>query len=178
MFKKLFSRNKVHLDKKDITNFDKVTDLVVWFIKNDSLVSEVNSRTNHIIFSEGYRPQPELKNFNPEVKDLLEWFCIKVFLELNFLKDSNQKEFEEFIDMLSEIEEKALTQTMKIGIKYNFNFDQYIYETEIEKIDNLEEKELFKIYWLTNTIVSSEVRILAYLYSQYFSKRYIIKDKV
>jgi hypothetical protein len=173
----MFNKKEARLDRKDIPDFDKVIGLVVWFIKNDKLVSEVNSRTNHIIFNEGYRPQPELENLNAKANDILDWFCMKVFLVLNFLKDSNKKEFADFIDILSEVDGNSLVQTMEIGMKYDFNFSNYIYELEIEKVSNEEERGLLKVYWLTSTVVSSEVRILAYLYAQYFGEPYQIKAK-
>ena len=173
----MFNKKEARLDRKDIPDFDKVIGLVVWFIKNDKLVSEVNSKTNHIIFNEGYRPQPELENLNAKANDILDWFCMKLFLVLNFLKDSNKKEFADFIDILSEVDGNSLVQTMEIGMKYDFNFSNYIYELEIEKVSNEEERGLLKVYWLTSTVVSSEVRILAYLYAQYFGEPYQIKAK-
>ena len=131
----MFNKKEARLDRKDIPDFDKVIGLVVWFIKNDKLVSEVNSKTNHIIFNEGYRPQPELENLNAKANDILDWFCMKLFLVLNFLKDSNKKEFADFIDILSEVDGNSLVQTMEIGMKYDFNFSNYIL-TKTNELNN------------------------------------------
>lgn len=176
IFQKLFNLTKPILKKEDVSNFEKVTRFVTWFIKNDQFVKVISNRSNNIIFNEGYRPKSGNKN-NPEsvdseISSLTEWFIVKIFIDINMLKGVTGEEFRQFIDILQESGEETLITIGEITQKHNINFEDFIYEKEIEKIPVGTEREWFKINFLDDGVSGAEVRILAWLYHEYFNEWY------
>lgn len=179
--KKLHSQQRFTLNKKDITNFEKVAEFVVWWIKNEPIASVISGRSSNIIFNEGYRPKLVNQN-NPElvrqdINSLAKWFIVKVFIDLNILEDVAKDEFMKFIDILDEASEETLITAGNMGIKYDINFDNFVYEKEIEKISEESERNLFKANFLSDNVLAAEIRILAWLYYNYFGEWYQLRHK-
>jgi hypothetical protein len=174
----LFGPKRPTLRKSDISNIERVDEFVLWFIKNDPIVKGISNPSSNIIFEEGYRPKSGTLN-NPEsfadVNTLTEWFVIKVFIDLNMLKDATKDEFKQFIDILDESSTETLSVTMEIAMKYSVNFESFIYGREIQKIPTGTEREWFKVNFLGDNVLSAEIRILAWLYHEYFGEWYKIK---
>lgn len=167
------------LKKEDIPNFNKVAIFVKWFMKNDELVTISNPSTN-ILFDEGYRPKSGMPNdpesINPNISNVEEWFITKIFLDLNMLKDVTKEEFMQFIDILNEASTETLITVGRIALKYNLDFENFVYEREIEKIPAGIERERFKENFFTDSILASETRILGWLYHEYFGEWYLFKE--
>ncbi len=92
------------------------------------------------------------------------------------LKNANKEEFRQFIDILDEAGEETLITAGKIASKYKLNFDNFIYEKEIEKIPAGTEREWFKINFLDDNVIGAEIRILGWLYHAYFGEWYKLKE--
>lgn len=181
ILKKLFKSKRPILKNEDIPNFEKVTKFVMWFIKNEPHVNVISNRSSNIIFNEGYRPKSGTENnpelVNPNINSIAEWFILKIFIDLNKFKNVNKNEFRDLIDALDETSQDTLITTSEIASKYNINFDHFVYKREIEKIPDGPERELFKSNFLADNVLAAEVRILAWLYHEYFNEWYKIKEK-
>lgn len=182
IFKKLFNKGRPVLKKEDISNFERVTEFVTWFIKNDEIANTISGHSSSILFREGVRPitgdQNDPASIKLDINNLPEWFIIKMFIDLNKLKDAGKNEFEQFIDFLSETSMETLVIVGEMGIKYNFDFNHFVYEKEIEKIPDGWERTSFKTNFLSDNVLSAETRILAWLYHNYFDEWYKPKEKV
>lgn len=181
IFNKLFGIKRPVLKRNAISDFEKVAEFVIWFIKNEPIANAISNRSSNIIFNEGYRPKLGAEN-NPksvetEVNSLAELFIIKVFIDLNMLKDTTKEEFRKFIDSLAEAGKKTLITAGEISRKYDLNFGNFVYDREIEKIPTGIERELFKINLLEDNVLGAEIRILAWLYHKYFNEWYQIEEK-
>lgn len=181
IFQKLFSQKRPTLKKNDIPNFEKVAEFVIWFIKNEPIANAISNRSSNIIFNEGYRPKSGTQNnpesVKPDINSLEEWFIVKIFIDLNMLKDANKDEFRQFIDILDEAGRETLITAGEIATKYDLNFESFVYEREIEKIPNGAEQEWFKINFLDDNVLGGEIRILAWLYHEYFAEWYQLREK-
>ncbi len=181
ILQKLFGSKRPSLGKADIPSPEKVAEFVIWFIKNEPFVNVISNRSSNIIFNEGYRPRagdvnnPE--SVNPNISGLAEWFITKTFIDLNILKDATKDEFILFLDMLGEVGDETLITSGTIGMKYGFKFENFVYEKEIEKIPAGPERERFKVNFLEDNVIGAELRLLAWLYHEYFGDWYQIKEK-
>jgi len=180
IFQKLFGSKRPILKKTDIPSFEKVAEFVAWFMKNDSHVRTISNPSSNIIFNEGYRPKSGTENspesINPNINSLAEWFITKIFVDLNMVKDASKDEFKQFIDLLDKASTETLITAGQIATKYDFNAARFVYEKEIEKIPAGEEREHFKVNFLQDNVLSAEIRILAWLYHEYFGEWYQLKE--
>jgi hypothetical protein len=65
-----------------------------------------------------------------------------------------------------------------ISMKYDLNVEgRFYFETELAKVPDGPEREEFKQCWLNYFIVSTELRILVWIYGQLFNTPYIIPEK-
>jgi len=175
-FQKSVIPKRPTLNRDQILSFEEVSKFVIWFILNEPFVNTLSNR----IFNDGYRPKTGTQN-NPEsfaqqIKTLPEWFGIKIFIDLNYLKNADESEFKQFIDILDEAGEETLITGGEIAIRYNLNFQNFEYEKEIEKIPLGFEREKFKINLLNDNVYGAEIRILAWLFHEYFGKWYKNKE--
>lgn len=178
--KKFFKAQMPTLSKNDIEDIEKVRQLVSWFIQNDPNVSVVSSRSSNIIFNENIKPHFE-QDGNPDdfvsnIESLSEWFVTKIFIDLGKLKDASKEEFVQFIDSLCDLSHNFLISAGEVGEKYNLSFEGFIYENEINKIPNGKERERFKENFLKDNVISAEMRILGWLYHEYFDDWYRLKE--
>jgi len=172
-----FFNKRPSLKKEDISDADKVAEFVMWFLTNEEIVKAISNLSNRVIFGEGIRPlmgdssNPE--KIYPNIKSIIEWFMFKVFFDLNnYLKNAKKEEFELFIDMLDKISGEALVVYGDIGIKYKMDFNNFVYEKEIEKILDDQERAIFKTNFLSDNVLAAETRILAWIYQDYFNEWY------
>jgi hypothetical protein len=177
-----FTKKRPVLVKEDIANFDKVAEFVIWFIKNEPIANTISGPSSNIIFNEGFKPLTGAKNnpelFKADIGSLSEWFIVKIFIDLNeTLKNATKDEFEQFIDSLNKINGETLVTYAEIGIKYDIDMNNFVYRKEIEKIPEGSERMLFKGNFLSDNVLAAEIRILAWLYYNYFGEWYKPKEK-
>ena len=181
IFQRIFGQKRPAIKKDDIPNFEKIAEFIIWFIKNEPVVSTISNQSSNIIFNEGYRPKSGTQNnpesVKPDINSLAEWFIVKVFIDLNMLKDATKEEFRQFIDILDEAGRETLITAGEIATKYDLNFENLVYEREIEKIPAGTEREWFKINLLDDNVLGAEIRILAWLYHEYFGEWYQLREK-
>ncbi|HUU41156.1 MAG TPA: hypothetical protein VMW42_09455 [Desulfatiglandales bacterium] len=181
IFQKLFGQKRPVLKKDDISNFEKVAEFVIRFIENEPIANAISNRSSNIIFNEGYRPKSGTGNnpesVKPDINSLAEWFTVKVFNDLNMLKETTKDEFREFIDILDGAGKETLITAGEIATKYDLNFENFVYEREIEKILAGTERERFKMNFLDDNVSGAEIRILAWLYHEYFNEWYQLREK-
>lgn len=165
------------LKREDISNPERVSEFVTWFIKNEPIANTISGPSSNIIFNEGVRPLTGAENnpesLTPDINSLAVWFTIKIFTDLNkYLKDAKKDEFERFIDLLDKTSGETLVTYAEIGIKYGFDMEHFVYEKEIKKIPDGWERVLFKTNFLSDNVLAAEMRILAWLYNDYFGEWY------
>jgi len=181
IFQRLFGQKRPALKKDNIQNFEKVAEFIIWFIKNEPIANAISNRSSNIIFNEGYRPKSETQNnpelVKPDINSIAEWFIVKVFIDINMLKDATKDEFRQFIDVLDEAGKETLITAGNIATKYDLNFEKFVYEREIEKIPDGTEREWFKRNFLDDNVLGAEIRILAWLYHEYFGEWYQLREK-
>ena len=180
ILQKLFGSKRPPLRKMDVPSFEKVAKFVAWFIKNDPFAKTISNPSSNIIFNEGYRPKLGTQNspesINPNISTLTEWFITKIFIDLNMVKDTSKDEFRQFIDLLDKASTETLITSSETAIKYNLKATRFVYEKEIEKIPPGEEREHFKVNFLHDNVLGAEIRILAWLYHDYFGEWYQIEE--
>lgn len=174
----LFSNKKPILQLEEISNLQKVKDFVEWFLKHENFVTTLLEPSNNTIFNEGYRPLSDERN-NPEkitnkITNLEVWFVSKMFIDLNFLKNLSKEEWVNFIDELDKEGEMTLIKSAEIVRKYNLDTEHFIYHREITKITNEKDLVDFKKNFLQDNVLGAEIRILAWLYLNYFNEPYKI----
>lgn len=174
------TKNRPTLIKSDIKNFERVSEFVQWFLINEPIVNALSNPSNNILFNEGFRPISNMVNnpeyFKTDYKSLSDWFIKKLYLDLNMLQNSNKVDFSKYIDTLDDEGKKTLIICGQISMKYDLNFESFIYDKEIIKIPEGEEREQFKQYFLEDNIIGGEIRILAWLYHEYFGEWYKVKE--
>jgi hypothetical protein len=181
IFNKIFGSKRPVLPKEDISNIEKVMEYILWFIKNEPITNVISFPSSNIIFNEGFRPISEEYNdpysINKDISNLIEWFVIKMYLDLNHLCDASKDEFRIFIDFLDDQGTETLKAAGEISVKYDLNFENFIYKVEIDKISDENDKEIFKQNYLADNVIGAEIRILAWLYYEYFNEKYAIRKK-
>ena len=100
-----------------------------------------------------------------------------MFIDLNKLQCVTKQEFLDFIDKLDDEGKETLMTGGLISVKYDLSFDNFVYEKEIQKIPIGEERDLFKSSFLSDNIIGAEIKILAWLYHEYFNEWYNISEK-
>lgn len=173
----LFSKsNPPTFSRNDIGDNEKLVNIVFWFIENDKFVTAIKNRNSNIIFSEGYRPiifkETNPEDFKKDIPTFIEWFMIQISVDLNGLKNVSKERFKEFIDVLGKMGDKTLITSGEIAHKYKLDMERFNYDVEIEKIPEGKEREEFKYNFLLDNAISAEMRILAWLYNEWFSEQY------
>jgi len=159
----------------DIPNEKKVAEFTVWFLKNEKFVNTLSAPSNNAIFNEGYRPLYD-KNNNPEdiihTDNLVSWFIVKIYIDLNSLRDSPKSDWKKFIDALVHQGKDTLMKSARLAENYHLDLNHFIYEKEMRKFSVSQDMEEFKTNYLRDNVIGAEIRILAWLYLNYFSEQY------
>lgn len=164
---------RMTISRDEVSDESKVKNFVNWWIQGDKFVKSIKNRSTSIIFNEGFCPKIIGKNpwqYKNKYKNLSEWFIAKIYLDLQELKNYEKKEFKKFVDTLAE--DTSILVGGEIAYKYNLNFENFIYEVELRKIPTEEERKTFKKYYLDDIVISSEARILGWLYYEWFGEKY------
>ena len=93
----MFGQRRPKLIRNDIPNQEKVFTFLAWFIENDQNVKVVTNRSCNLIFNEGFRPRL-IKDFGSkeieyDCNNIIEWFLLRIYCDLNGLKECHEKEF-------------------------------------------------------------------------------------
>ena len=178
----------------NFTNIPHLEKLLLWFLKNDKQLQIINSKAIHTLFNEGRRPECE-ESESPEnlvkkvndpqgVKTIERWLALKVFLDLiaisTVVEDTQhdlKKVFEKRIDYIEQQTKKTLITAGEIAGKHNLYVEHNLdLETELAKNKTEKEKEDFKQNYLADALISSEARLLGWIFKELFNENYQIKD--
>lgn len=168
------------LSQDETLDEDKVSEFVKWFIKNDPFANVISNRSANIIFEAGYAPIVPL-GYNPSkdkrFDNLTDWFLAKLVQDIKNLREASETDFKDFLDKLGDASSKTLITHGVIAHKYYLNFEKFVYEKEIQKIPAGKERELFKQNLMDDDILGAELRILGWLYHEWFGDWYKIPEK-
>ena len=178
----------------NLINIPHLEIVLLWFLQNDKQMQTINSEAIHILFNEGMRPDcdkdndPDIlikeANDSQEANTIERWLVLKTWLDLiiatKMAKNTQidfKEAFEKIIDYIEKQTESTLIIAGEIANKYglNVNVDLNL-GVELSKIKTNKEKENFKYNYLSDSILSSEVRILAWIYKDLFNENYQIKE--
>jgi len=165
----------------------------LWFLQNDKQMQIISSEAVHILFDEGIRPKCNEDN-NPDVlvkkvnnpqgaKPIERWLILKVWLDLivtaKVSENTNmslKESLEKRIDYIEKQTEKTLITTGEIAYKYGLSVSLNLdLKAELSKIKTDKEREDFKYNYLSDSLISSEIRILGWIYKELFNENYQIK---
>lgn len=170
------------ITNETIRNEERLTVFVSSFIKKDFQASTLLNPSNMALFAQGYRPKIGLP-YNPEAggqkfDDLQKYFTRKICLDLKNIKHLNQSNFQNFIDQVGRWADQTLICAGEISGKYDLNVEgPFNFETELAKVPNGAERERFKQCWLNDFVLSTELRMLAWIHEQLFNTPYIMPEK-
>lgn len=167
--------------------------LLLWFLKNDPRVAIVASETITQLFSEGYLPD-SLPDNDPKklledqsagefkIENQLVWIYARLWLDLVVATKAVEEQGIEFdkalegrIDVIEKQTADTLLRAGELVVKYGLDPVVKDLDKELSKILTEEERETFKKNYLADTLVSTEARLLGWIYKDLFKKDYKIK---
>jgi len=178
--------------KTNLQNYTMVPHLqglLSYFINSEKQMSLLYSESIKNFFINGYIPESEEFNNPEKLKDMVDismpanWLLARIWLDLVQLKTISEKtnvsleqSFEFFLDYFEPKTAQTLINCGTIANKYFIkDLNDSNWTKEIEKIPTKEEREVFKKNYSIDTLLSSEIRILAWIYKELFNKDYKIK---
>lgn len=168
------------LSREETFDENKTSEFVKWFIKNEPFANAISNRSSNIIFEAGNIPSVPLGYSPPKDKkfdNLSDWFVAKLTQDIKKLKTASQSEFKDFLDKQGEAGNKTLIIAGELAVKFNLNFEKFVYEKEIQKIPAGKERDLFKKNFLDDNVIGAEQRILGWLYHEWFGDWYKIPER-
>ena len=174
------SRGRPVLSREETFDENKTSEFVKWFIKNEPFANAISNRSSNIIFEAGNIPSVPI-GYNPpkdkKFDNLSDWFVAKLTQDIKKLKTASKIEFKSFLDEHGEAGNKTLITAGELAVKYNLNFEKFVYEEEIQKIPAGKERDLFKKNFLDDNVIGAEQRILGWLYHEWFGDWYKIPER-
>ena len=178
-------RNKCLLPgftNEDLPHQDRVAAFVSAFIERDFQARTLLNPSNRALFAEGYRPKIGVPR-DPEAgghsfSDIQAYFTRKLYLDLNSVSPLNQSTFQSFVDQIGRWANQTIICVGEISRKYDLTAKgPYNFKTEFAKVPAGPEREEFKLCWLNDFILGTEVRMLAWIYEQLFNAPYVNPHK-
>lgn len=167
------------LSRDETLDEGKVSEFVKWFVKNEPL-AKISNRSSNIIFEAGYAPFVP-SGYNPSkdkrFDNLTDWFFAKLLQDIKNMRGASKTDFKDFLYKLGDAGSKTLITAGEIAIKYDLNFKKFNYEKEIQKIPAGTERELFKQNLMDDNILGAELRILGWLYHEWFGDWYKFPER-
>lgn len=176
------SKDLPKFTKTDISNETRVAIFVREFIGRDSQASQLLNPSNRSLFTQGCRPKIGIPH-DPEANgqkytDIQKYFTRKLYLDLNSIRPLNQSGFKSFVDQVGRWSDQTIICAGEISLKYDLNLEgRFNFETELAKVPDGHERQEFKQCWLNDSIISTELRMLAWIYGQLFNSPYINPKK-
>lgn len=176
------SKDLPKFTNKDISNETRVGIFVTDFIRRDPQASQLLNPSNMSLFAQGYRPKIGIPH-DPEANgqkytDIQKYFTKKLYLDLTSIHPLNQSSFQSFVDQVGRWADQTIICAGNISVKYDLNVEgRFNFETELAKVPDGPEREEFKQCWLNDFIISTELRILGWIYGQLFNSPYVTPEK-
>lgn len=162
-----------------------------YFISHEKQMSLVDSDCIISLFQQGYIPASETFNNPKKMIDInpsinintpKQWLVSRLWLDLMYFGNISVETPVSLENMLTEYlnnQGPKMDQTLiaigSLSKKYSINELEKNWSEEIKKITNNEDMESFKTNYVADTLLSAEVRILAWIYKELFNKEFKFK---
>lgn len=156
----------------------RVAKFVDSFLRSDSQARQLLNQSNVSLFAEGYRPRVGVPH-DPATagkasKTLQAYFARKIYLDLRALQPFSEPSFQRFVDRIGDDSGETIMCAGDLAEKYELNIQgRFIFERELAKVPAGPERERFKECWLNDAVLGTELRMLAWIYSELFGKAYV-----
>lgn len=153
--------------------------ILSWFLDNDPLVRILSAPGPNIIFEEGFTPYSDIPDFRNglTVNNLGSWFGYKLSEDFRLAGDMTKEQLVDKLDELCAVGRKTVVTAGELAREYNLDFEHFLYERELEKIPRGKEREMFKQNYLSDCVIGAEIRILAWVYHEFFGEWYQTREK-
>lgn len=188
------SISSVDIPKTNFQNFimiPHIESLINYFINHEKQVSLINSDCIITLFQKGYVPASEefnnpqkMSTIDPSVKidNPQKWLLSRLWLDLINLKNISEKTnvslnniFVDYLNNLGPKIDQTLITYGTLAQKYNIDDLEGDWEEKINRLADKGERESFKINYVSDTLLSAEVRIIAWIYKELFNKEFKFK---
>jgi len=168
------------LSENEISDFGKVSVFVGWFIRRDRAVNTFIGKASNI-FRNGIFPsfwdKKSLKDILSKYSDLKDWpigdwVIARIFNVLNSSERIVRNHLKNFLDTLNEMNIRSTDKLWRIAQQYNFRSGNILFEPEIEKITDEQDKMDFLQELIDTHCIGAETRIFNWLYQKYFNEEY------
>lgn len=168
------------LSENEISDFGKVSVFVGWFVRHDRAVNIFIGKASNI-FHNGIFPsfwdKKSLRDILSQYSDLEEWpigdwLIARIFNVLNSSDRTMRDHLRNFLDTLNEMNTKSTNKLWEIAQQYNLRSENILFEPEIEKITDEQDKMDFLRELIDTYCIGAEIRILNWLYQKQFSEEY------
>jgi len=163
------------LTREDCAEEVKVACLVHWFILYDPVVQPLGLKEANLLFQQGYLPPvmvgDDPARYSKKFRSLAEWFAVKILLDLQSLRKASQNAFAVFLGRINQRAAAALAKAGETAASYGLSGNP-LKAKEIEKIPAGWRQEQFKKNLLEVNILTAEMRILGWIYHQWFGGWY------
>lgn len=187
----LFGDKAPKIKREEIDSFGMLYtlgELFDWFQRHDKRFRFlVNNESIKALLEEGFYPsyaesrdvmakkvQDLVKHdmdSQPAIFTLKSWFPYRIFLDIYAFKEAGQTWFRAFLDGLVEKDRMAMSVVRKMARDYSFDAQTSDWNEETKKIPK-EKRQEFKQGWLDETLLNAEVRLLGWIYHEFFDEWY------
>lgn len=190
-------QKSAYSDVPQKTNFQNflmiphIESLINYFVNHEKQISLLNSTCIISLFQQGYIPISEafnnpqkMSSIDPNIKidNPQKWLLARLWLDLINLKNISEKTnisldniFIDYLNNLGLKTDQTLIAYGTIAQKYNINDLEKNWEEKINRLTSEKEKESFKTNYVSDTLLSAEVRIIAWIYKELFNKEFKFK---
>jgi len=180
-------------DEKNFISTPHIAKVVEYFISNEKQISLLESECLVSLFNSGYSPLIADEDFNnpKKIEEIdntatintpKKWLIARLWLDLINFRDISQKTntplnkiISDYLEILGKQTNKTLITVGLISKEYGIGDLDGKWESEINKIKDKSKKENFKINYVNDTLLSAEMRILAWIYKELFNKDFKFK---
>ena len=176
------ARDLPEITKEDLPHQDRVAAFVSTFLERDAQARELLNPSNRAFFGEGHRPKIGVPH-DPEasgkpIADIKAYFVRKLYLDLNSIRPLDQPTFQAFVDQVNAWSGETLNCAGEIIMKYDLNVEgKFSFEAELAKVPIGPERENLKRCWLNDSILGTELRMLAWMHEKLFKAPYVLPWK-
>ena len=168
--------------REDIAREDRVAAYVDAFLQRDFQARQLLNPSNRFFFGQGYRPAIGVPH-DPEAQgkrftDIRSYFIRKLYLDLNAIQPLTQESLQAFMDQFGRYADQTVICAGEIAVKYDLKVQgRFNFRRELAKVPLGPEQEEFKRCWLNDFIVGTELRLIGWMYQQFFGVPYVIPEK-
>jgi len=172
--------NLPELNQKDADNRALVGQCILFFLENDPFCKEIKGDLMKFLSNAGILDSFCKLYFKsePETKNVVVWFMNKVFMDISSLKNANQGQFKNFLDLLSKQDLFWLENQYEINRQYNLNpKEMHNLQKYTKNITDPKDVYTFLHSLFACAHFHAEVIILSFYYKKWFNENYRYQSK-